>query len=140
MPARPVRAGTLTQRHGRLIGTQAERVESVWPRTGVRGDGVSGATGATGLRNFGRQPIDLTTGPNIPADLSVAPANRWEFGGVSRAGPGPGRSRHRKRGAGADAPTGHERAFGSPCQSGAAIRQIGTSAVSCRGHLCHLLR
>jgi len=60
-------AGTLTQRHGGLIGIAAQGVESVWPRTrGFGGTGQSGATDATGYATWS-QLVEPTTVPNIPA-------------------------------------------------------------------------
>jgi hypothetical protein len=62
-------AGTLTQRHGRLIGTKPQGVESLWPRP---------SSGAGGLWNDGPELGAAVTGAPIPqrSGFCIVPFDR----------------------------------------------------------------
>jgi hypothetical protein len=89
----PAEAKRAERHHNRNLQQQFAHVTSlpgtVWPRTGVSGDGVSGATGTTGCATRSAQPIEPTGVPNIPAltsrqgfrnssgNLAMLAAIRW---------------------------------------------------------------
>jgi hypothetical protein len=70
----------LTQRHGvfnRNVGPESPVAAPLVAPDWGSGDGVSGATGATGYATRSRQPIERTSVPNIPAYR--APHVRWRL-------------------------------------------------------------